>query len=83
MRTLLIVRCSGTPWGCMAFLDGFRWSPLRFDHRLISGNPPGCEAQYCSPVGSKHIAVHRAELLTPLGIRNRGRQVARINVSAP
>src|SRR4030095_16420310 len=43
-RISCIPLSSGTPSGCdhSSFLN--RWSSLRYDHRLLSRNPPGCKS---------------------------------------
>src|SRR6478735_7938809 len=36
------LQVSGTPSGCDLNTIAYRWSSLRFDHRLLSCNPSGC-----------------------------------------
>jgi hypothetical protein len=35
---------SGTPCGVQSLYEVVRWSSLRFDHRLLSRNPSGCNS---------------------------------------
>jgi len=49
MRTLkgcqTSLRGSRTPPGCCCYFHAFRWSTLRYDHRLLSVSPSGCTFQ--------------------------------------
>ena len=54
MRRNICCEVSGTPSGCDGLLTAYRRSPLRFDLRLLSRNPAGCQKATSSSNARTH-----------------------------
>src|SRR5713226_10562122 len=77
MRRNICCEVSGTPSGCDGLLTAYRRSPLRFDLRLLSRNPAGCQqanrGERCADIGDQFVESR----LTPISIAQRSYARAR------